>query len=282
MYVELFLIDNIIMNMIILKIAAAFGGKKLKYLKGFAFSAFASIYSAVALAYCKLLLTLPFKILLCFVMGCAICSVKIKNIGSFAKDLMLSSLFVLISTFMVGGLTYALAICAGGSMQGGAIIASIPVRTALISVFIAMSLPQMIRKIRSKKSAKYALIKLEYNGYSCEKEGIIDSGNLLCEPLSGKPVVIVTDDFFKDKGNIVLPYSAIGENGYLMGVKIDNAAIKINDKIGFVPIDVIVAYDDNPKKQGIDAIIPETAIPENLFEQGGKYELFKKNIDSAL
>lgn len=133
--------------------------------------------------------------------------------------------------------------------------------------------------IRKKATAKECEIKVTLNKQSVTLKGLIDSGNLLKEPISGKPVIIATFnslrkiippelfDLFKNKSSDVpyncqslsririIPTSTVNDRGILLGISPDDVVL---DKKN---VDVYIAITNDKDSFGdFSAIVPNEII----------------------
>ncbi len=136
----------------------------------------------------------------------------------------------------------------------------------------------VMKKVGGIKKTK---VRISLNGKEIEFEGISDSGNLLCEPNGGLPVIIVSygviediipfglRSLFRDK-NIgllefadpeiakkirIIPMTSVGSSGILVGMIPDKAEINGEAK------NVCIACSGETKKySGTDSIIPASVL----------------------
>lgn len=187
-----------------------------------------------------------------------------QNIKQFVKKLLI---FYLVS-FIFGGCTFALIYFIeprNAQMRNGVFVGTYPLKVALIAGTVAFLITQIAFKInKSKLSSKDALLKVKiyYEGKILELNALLDSGNMLKDPISGMPVIIVErqklnaiipekilehiekimgGDDQKEKSNIevqkylskvrMIPFMSIGkENGMLVGIRIDKIRIENDDQ----------------------------------------------------
>ena len=82
----------------------------------------------------------------------------------------------------------------------------------------------------NKKTNLYRVI-LKNNGFQCEINAFLDTGNGLVEPISQKPVSLVEESIVdgldaKKRGVRIIPYRAVGtKNGIIYGYEIDSITI---------------------------------------------------------
>ncbi len=162
MYIELFLLDNILMNLLILRIASVLLAKRARPLRMSLFAVSAAIYAAVAVGIFPVLLKLPLKI------GAGFILALFMPFRSF-REYIKSYLALLLATLIAGGTVFALALAFGE------------------------------RKLRSLAAARLrndsiVEISLEFRGACMCCPGIIDTGNGLTEPVSALPVILLPEN----------------------------------------------------------------------------------------
>lgn len=176
--------------------------------------------------------------------------VRIAFIYNGLRQLLVNTIKLYIVSFMIGGAIEFLAYNTNLSnymkrMLQGRIYQSMNVRLILTScILIIISLPLVLRvmdEIRVQLHEIYP-VELIINNHKLDTYGLVDSGNLLREPISDKPVLIgeyevlypllpveLKDYETKIK---VIPYHSLGkENGTLYGVVFDQVNIKMNNGV---------------------------------------------------
>lgn len=139
------------------------------------------------------------------------------------KDLMKHVLLLLLVTVCFGGALEALLAIWGLPMLAG---------TVLAAAFVRLAGRRLERLMKLEGTVT---VRLQWKEQTEEVCGLIDSGNHLKEPLTGKPVSIIDADsaqklLGKDwegrRGFFLIPYHSIGtEKGWLQGVTIDRMCI---------------------------------------------------------
>ena len=164
--------------------------------------------------------------------------------------------------------------------KDGVLVGTYPLRIILISAIFGISLIGLVSKvIKDRFSKKEMLCDLEifYNGRLEKIKTMIDTGNLLQDPITNEDVIIVEKDSLKnlldkdildnienivsgkwlDSGEIydykfkIIPFSSLGkENGILLGFKPDY--IKVNAEYETVKTNVIIGiYDGKLSKTNL-------------------------------
>jgi stage II sporulation protein GA (sporulation sigma-E factor processing peptidase) len=132
------------------------------------------------------------------------------------------------------------------------IIASL---TAVVSIIVS-------RIFTSKKDVKAIEIKIIYENCVYKIQALCDSGNLLVEPISQKPVILVAEKTRmgkvlaskEDKYKRYIPYKDVGGEGILKGAIPDK--VYVGDNL----VDAIVAPIKHNDFAGYDALVPRALI----------------------
>ena len=214
-WIELFLLDNALMGFLILRTAEAFAPKKLRRLPT---AGAVLVGAAAAAAGMKAPLFLsPFaKLLLLFVMTAAFWPKGLRAWGRCA-------LCVLLATFAMGGLFYALCGLFAGSLASGVLYAGVSLRAVLCALCAATFLPRLVRSINARKRLQSEVaVTLSAGSARVTVTGRVDTGNLLKEPLTGLPVVVADrarcSVLFAGGLKLPVAYRALGGEGCMDGV----------------------------------------------------------------
>ena len=248
--IEPFLFDNTLMNCCVFALTAVWIGIRIRILPTVAVSFAGAVYALLSLFLfpilrewylklpCFLLLTLPL----------------FRRGGSYLRMLP----FLLLSAATVGGAVMMLTLLFGGSISlDGTIIGTVPIRAALVSAVIAAVLPRLMRELLSvrKKKALYTNIVVVLKDHTYRLRALIDSGNLLREPVSGLPVLLI--DCETDQSTIAIPYGTASDTGILLG---ERARSLILPDYRNATIDCICAQSPH-RIIGAQAILPESVLP---------------------
>ena len=152
---------------------------------------------------------------------------------------------------------------------------------SLIILLIIGAFKILIMLFSGEKNIKRAEIKIEIEGFTAETEALIDSGNLVCDPLNMCPVVFIKKKFAKKilPQNIIelshiddlksgyrkrirlIPITRNGSTHVLTGVKADKVFIKIGQQEE--EINVTVAIDkEEGDFGGYEALVPSSALDD--------------------
>ena len=191
-YIDIILMENLIMNFIILYATGLVLKRKIKNIRLILASLLGAVYSLLAYIstfeiYTNMILKIILSILIVYI------AFNAQNTKQIGKDLLL---FYLIS-FVFGGAAFALIYIIKPQdilMKNGLFLGTYPLKTVILGAIIAFVIVITAFKIvKSKFSAKdmYCKIKIKLNEKQIETNAMIDTGNLLKEPITNTPVIFV-------------------------------------------------------------------------------------------
>lgn len=266
-YLDIVLLENFIMNYMILFSTAIISKSKINYWKIGVASLLAGLYSILNYLWNlgntqSLLVKFLISIMIVLI---GFDSRKLKTVF---KQLIL---FYLVS-FTFGGISFMLLFLinpANVVFENGLLVGTYPVKVTIVGGMIGFAVIAVVSYlIRDRMKTKSMLCDLEifYKGKYQKLKTMIDTGNLLKEPISQTDVIIVeknslrgmiSDDILDNLENIlqgkwlnskediysykfkIIPFSSLGnENGLLIGFKPDY--IKILDEEECIRNDVII------------------------------------------
>lgn len=257
-YIDVVLIENLLMNYIILYATGIVMKIKMKVVRLLLASLIGAVYSIVAYIstfeiYSNIILKFILSIIIVYV------AYNPQTAKKMWKELMA---FYLVS-FVFGGAAFALIYIVKPQeilMKNGLFLGTYPLKTVLLGAVVAFILIITVFAIAKNKIAKkdmFCDIKFKLNGKEIKTKAMIDTGNLLKEPITNTPVVVVEHtllydcmpkeilnhledilggDFEKVPEEIrlkyisklkLIPYSSLGkQNGMLLGIKPDFLVIQ--------------------------------------------------------
>ena len=260
-YLDVVLIENLCMNYIILFATGYILKVKRNHLRLIISAVLGAIYSI--LAYIQILpiySNLIMKFILSVVM--VYIAYKAKNIKLFGKQLLI---FYLVS-FVFGGCAFALLYFIKPQdvlIKDGVFIGTYPLKIALLGGIVGFTIMVIAFKVvryRLSKNDMFCEIEIYIKEQSIKVKAMIDTGNLLKDPISREPVIVVEKDIlyeiipyeilnniekitggdvnsdFYNESNVeyiskfrVIPFSSLGkQNGMLLGFKADKVITYID------------------------------------------------------
>lgn len=256
-YLDLIFIENVLMNYIILFATTVIVKNKTKHkqIRSLLSSSIGSIYAVIVYldilsAYSNIFTKLILSVVMVYI------AFAPKNIKHLLKELLIFYL----TSFIFGGCTFALIYFLkpeNVQINNGVFVGIYPIKVTIIAGCIAFIVTQIAFTInRSRLNAKNQYIEIEiiYKNNKVKTKALIDSGNLVKDPISNLPVIIlersefkqlVSEEFLKFIDGILggdiqnnqdlqedltkirmVPFMSIGkDNGMLTGIRIDKIKI---------------------------------------------------------
>lgn len=250
-YIDVVLIENLIMNYIILFTTGLILKLKIQSIRILIASLLGAIYSIIAYTgvlkiYSSFLLKIVLSVLIVYI------AFNPQNVRKMWKDLLIFYL----TSFAFGGAAFALIYIVKPQdiiMKNGLFLGTYPLKTVILGAVIAFAViiaAFSIVKSRISKKDMFCEIETKINNKIVRTRAIIDTGNMLKEPITNTPVVVVEHtllyecipkeilnnleniiggDFKKVPEQIkekyisklkLIPFSSLGkQNGMLLGIK---------------------------------------------------------------
>lgn len=250
-YIDLILLENIVMNYIILVATSIISKSRISLIRSLISATIGSIYSILNYfitldTYTNLFL----KILISIIM------IKIVFDSKKAKTFFKQLIMFYLTSFTFGGVTFMLLFFINPQnvvFDGNHLVGLYPIKVTIIGGivgFVIISVVAIVIKSRLNHNNIIYDLKIIHNNKSIIIKTLIDSGNLLKDPITNMDVIIVEKDSLKTlldkeaieyinkmkKGNLLqesfvnmykykfkfIPFSSLGnENGMLIGFKPD-------------------------------------------------------------
>ena len=180
---EWFLLDNFTVNWLLLQLAGALGGVAVPPARAAFTSGLGALWDLVALGKWPQLLSVPGRA------ACLLMTALLMSRKEYFRALI--SLFA--ASLLLGGGLLLLTLGRSGPWTGGVFLGTVPLRAAIYSFCL---LPPLVRAVRHLVQRGYEgrctrTVTLTVGGQAQALTAFVDSGNLLTEPLSGLPVVLV-------------------------------------------------------------------------------------------
>lgn len=272
-YLDVVFVENLVINYIILLATGLINKAKIKHYKLIFASILGAIYSIFTyLTIEKIKNSITIKIIFSILM--IYIAFRPRKIKKLFKQLLIFYL----TTFAFGGVTFFLLYVVkpeGIFFVDGVWFGSYPIKIAVLGVVLGFVLIYLsFKMIKNGINKKNMLCNIEilFEGKKKEIRAMIDSGNLLKDPITNTPVVVVEKDVLESiipkeilenlqkilKGEItdnsidakyiskfkIIPFSSIGkENGILLGIRIDGLKIYIDNETVNIKSAIIGIYD---------------------------------------
>ena len=281
-YLDIVLIENLCMNYIILFATGYILKAKVKHLRLIISALIGGIYSI--LAYSEILeiySNIIMKIILSIVM--VYVAYKAKNVKILFKQLIIFYL----TSFVFGGCSFALLYFIKPQdilMKDGVLIGTYPLKIALLGGIVGFTITTIAFKVVKHKLSKndiYCEIEIFLGNNSVKLNAMIDTGNMLKDPITRIPVIVVEKDilygiipdkildnlekiiggdvpeYLYEEENVeyiskfrVIPFNSVGkQNGLLLGFKANKVITYINTNEEELENIIIGIYDKKLSKK---------------------------------
>lgn len=250
-YIDIIIVENLIMNYIILYATGLISKSKISHSRLFLASSIGSIYAIMEYIsrlniYSNIFVKIILSIVIIYI------AFYPQNVKSLLKKLVLFYL----TTFTFGGVaTYLIYVLKPQNIiiKNGMYVGTYVLKVIFIGAIVGTVILIIAFKFAKNKITKKDMIckvKIKLNGKEIVLDTMVDTGNMLKEPLTGNPVVVVEKtslydlmpkeilnntelilggDFGKIPENIkneyisrlkIIPFSSLGkQNGMLIGIK---------------------------------------------------------------
>ena len=224
---------------------------------------------------------------------------NIQNIKKLLKTILLFYL----SSFVMGGCALALLYIINPqniNFENGVLIGTYPMKVTLISGVIGFLIIQIafqINKRQMKKKDMICNLEISINKKKINLKAYVDTGNMLKEPLTNVPVIIVEKEKLNNIINInieeilggddkkltnlkfrIIPFKTIGkENGILVGIKPDFVKIKFEDNEKYIENVIIGMYDKKIGKE-YQALIGLELLEGDKENEDANIRTVKQNV----
>lgn len=281
-YLDVVILENLIMNSIIMYAIAIILKIDIKHFRILISSTIGAIYSVLTYIsnfqiYSNLILKIILSIIMVYI------AYKPKNIKILSKQILIFYL----TSFLFGGVAFALIYVIKPQeilMKNGLFLGTYPLKSVFLAAIIASIICILGFKIVKNKISKkdmFCKVIITINKRQIETTAMVDTGNLLKDPITGAPVIVVEatlleniipQEILLNLENIIggefeyvteevrseyisklklIPYTSLGkQNGMLLGLKSDKVEI-IKDDENIVKQNIIIGiYNKSLTKRG--------------------------------
>ncbi len=185
-YVDLFFVINFSMDFLCFFLEIQLLGSKLSVGRTVCASVFGGIYACTALF-------LPLSGIWDIALDFAVCALMCIIVFKSASHIFGNTVLYIAISAVLGGFMTAMFLLLNrlelplGDIEGDGISAYVLALLALVSAIASYLWGKVFRR---RTSIKHTTVYIEVDGKSVMLEGLCDSGNLLCEPISGKPCIV--------------------------------------------------------------------------------------------
>ncbi len=154
----------------------------------------------------------------------------------------------------LGGMAMLLpvTVCFGGTLEALLALFGLPVMAATVTAAFLLDVAGICLRSRSVRLGGLVTVRLEWEEHTQTLRGMVDTGNRLREPLTGRPVSIVDERMVCQllgegwehrRGFYLIPYHSIGtKRGWMRGVTVDRMVVEEADGVTTVSRPVLAIY----------------------------------------
>lgn len=287
-YLDVVFFENIIMNYIIIFATGVSIKGEIKHWRILVASSIGAIYTIIMyLNIIPIYSNFFMKFVLSFVI--VYISFLPKTWKKLLKDLLI---FYLVS-FVFGGCVFALMYFISPQLaliKNGVFVGAYPMKVALIGGLVSFIIIQVSFKVVKTRLSKKDMIydiEIIIDRKSVKVKALLDTGNLLKDPITGIPVVVIehkslysvipaevlnninkviggdtnelieNEEFSKIISRFrIIPFSSLGkQNGLLLGIKADCVDIILDEKVQSINNVIVGIYDKSFTKNGMYSAI---------------------------
>lgn len=281
-YLDIILLENFIMNTIIIYAASIILKVKTKIIRVIIASTIGSIYAILLyISKIEIYTSIISKIILSIVM------VYIAFNPPTVKKMWKEVLIFYLTSFVFGGVALYLIYFIKPQevlMKNGIFVGKYVLKVIMLGAIVAFLIIKIsLKVIKTKVTSKdiYCNIKVKLQGKEIQTKAMIDTGNLVKEPITNTPVIIIESTLLEniipreilnnlenilcgDLSNIseeiqqqyiaklrCIPYASLGkQNGMLVGIKADTIEIEQEEEKKVSDNVIIGIYDKSLTKRG--------------------------------
>lgn len=279
-YIDLIFFENIIMNSIIIYATSLIVKSKVKIIMLILSATIGAIYSiALYITNMKIYTSIFSKFVLSIVMMYV--AFKPQKVKKLCKQ----TIIFYLTSFIFGGVALYLVYYLKPEeilIKNGMYVGEYVLKVIILgAIFACIIVKISINLIKSKIKCSYCKITIKLNEKEITTQAMIDTGNLVKEPITNAPVVIVESsllegiiprEILKNLDNILcgnlsnisqelqdiyisklrcIPFSSLGkENGMLVGIKASEIIVENEDEIKVNKNIVLGIYDKSLTKKG--------------------------------
>ena len=264
-YIDVVFIENLIINYIILFATSIIIKIKVKHIRLILASTLGAIYSIIAYMsilemYSSVILKIILSVIIVYI---AYNPQNVKNMWKYLVIFYMTS-------FVFGGAAFALIYIVKPQdilMKNGLFLGTYTLKTIILGTIVAfVVIVTSFKLVKSKISKKdmFCTIKININKVEIETKAMIDTGNLLKEPISNTPVIVVEHTLLYD----CMPKEILNNLENILGGDFENISEEVKNKyisklkvipfsslgkqngmlIGIKPEEVTVINDENENK----------------------------------
>ena len=191
-YIDVVFLENLVMNSIILVASGIILKKKMKWIRIILASSLGAIYTIIGyMSVLEIYSNLVLKVIL------SILIIYIAFNPQTVKQLWKDVLIFYLTSFVFGGVAFALIYVVKPQdilMKNGLFLGTYPLKTVLLAAIVAFIIiiaAFAIVKTKFSKKDMFCDVEVELNNKKIKTRAMIDTGNLLKEPITNTPVIVL-------------------------------------------------------------------------------------------
>ena len=266
-YIDVVFFENLIMNTIILIATGIILKQKIKWIRIILAGSLGAIYSIMTyISSLQIYSNLILKIIL------SILIIYIAYNPQTVKQLWKSILIFYLTSFVFGGAAFALIYIVKPQeilMKNGLFLGTYPLKTVILAAvvaFIILITAFTIVKSKISKKDMFCEIEVELNNKIIETKAMIDTGNLLKEPITNTPVIILEHTLLYD----CMPKEILNNLENILGGDFEQIPEKIKQE--YVSKLKLIPFSSLGKQNGMLVGIKASKVKIVQEEQENEYE----------
>ena len=266
-YIDVVFFENLIMNTIILIATGIILKQKIKWIRIILAGSLGAIYSIMTyISTLQIYSNLILKIIL------SILIIYIAYNPQTVKQLWKSILIFYLTSFVFGGAAFALIYIVKPQeilMKNGLFLGTYPLKTVILAAvvaFIILITAFTIVKSKISKKDMFCEIEVELNNEIIETKAMIDTGNLLKEPITNTPVIILEHTLLYD----CMPKEILNNLENILGGDFEQIPEKIKQE--YVSKLKLIPFSSLGKQNGMLVGIKASKVKIVQEEQENEYE----------
>ena len=253
-YIEVFLLDNLLANLLILRLAAALLSARPPVWRQLAAALLGSAAAALAAYLLPVLRSALFRLPLLIMMSLAF---EVKGV----RGRLAAASATALATLIVGGACFAVTLMLGGRAEGSLAVSPLPIRTALIAFAAASFLPSAARRMRMRRVKAECAVRLTvlHKGVLRSFRGIADTGNTLVSPIGGLPVIVLRCGALERFARVPVPVVTAAGRTQLPAFRPERACVCGRE------VDCLIAL--TRERLSAEALVPAALCEETVKEE---------------
>ncbi len=268
-YIDIIIVENLIMNYIILYATGLISKNRIYYLRIFFASLIGAIYTVSQYVsnlaiYSNTIIKLSLSIIMILI------AFNPQDIKKMCKQLLLFYL----TTFTFGGVaTYLIYVLKPENIiiKNGMFVGTYVLKVIFVGAIIGTIILIIAFKISKNKMTKKDMIckvKIKLNQKEKTLNAIVDTGNMLKEPITGNPVIVVEKNALYD----LMPKEILNNTEYILGGDFERIPDDIKNE--YIPKLKIIPFSSLGKQNGmlvgikpekVEVINEETEVKDNAI-----------------